>query len=238
MEKRVYRVGPDQVTVTPEEVVIEAKHHMPDWEVLEFNVPPIYFEDRKYYLVHKGKAEAPFAVRYLLKPWPETGMNPAKFFHNYDAETVAQRDGSRRSGHRSELGYAFLLPLYPLLGLLWSGAQKGLSRFGFVPHAITGISTFTVFALLFGQGVFAAVTINAALRSGKLMLGGFVRAMVNTDYWHLGSIQIPIMLIDGLLVIAFLADVCVRYSNYLRDDQWYGGFLEWIVRKAPKNDED
>ena len=236
--KRVVRVGPDQVTITPEEVAIDCKHPMPDWEVREFTVPPIYFEDKKYYLVHKTKAAAPYTIRYLLKPWPETGLQPAKFFHNYDEEAVAQRDGARRSGHASEVGYACLVPFYPFLGLLWSGLQKRLIPFGFVPHTITGISVFTVFALLFGQGVFTVITMNATLRTGKMMIGGFVQAMFDAPYLKIGSFNFPIGIIDGLLALAFVADVAIRYSNYLRDDQWSGGFLEWIFRRAPKQDLD
>ena len=32
-KERKIRIGPDQVTVTDNEVVIEARHEMPEWEV-------------------------------------------------------------------------------------------------------------------------------------------------------------------------------------------------------------
>jgi hypothetical protein len=36
------------------------------------------------------------------------------------------------------------------------------------------------------------------------------------------------MILDSLLLVALIVDVPVRYSHYLRDDQWAGGFLEWL----------
>ena len=96
--ERVVTVGPDQVTVKEQEVIIDAKHPMPDWEVRELNPAPIYFEDKKFQLIHKSKAERPFAVRYFLQPWPEGHVSSSKLFFNYDAEAVAERDGGRRVG--------------------------------------------------------------------------------------------------------------------------------------------
>ena len=45
--EKVVQIGPDLVTVTDEEVLIQARHPMPDWEVREFTVIPVYFEDKK-----------------------------------------------------------------------------------------------------------------------------------------------------------------------------------------------
>jgi hypothetical protein len=228
-EVKVVRIGPDRVTITAEKVTIEARHELPDWEVREFDMVPIYFEDKKHFLSDKRKAKPPYALRYVLKPWPEGQHTSARRFHTYDAGVVAERDSNRRAGMRDELMRCFLLPLYPFLGLLWSGMQNRLGRFGFVARSITGTSIFTVFGLLFAQGVFAVVMISTSLRIGKIMLGGMIRALANGDHFQIGPISIPIMLLDSLLIVAFLADVLIRYSNYLRDDEWVGGFLEWIV---------
>jgi hypothetical protein len=225
--RKVIEVGPDRVTVSETELVIEAKNPMPDWQVLELNPIPVYFEDKKYFLVEIRKSAPPFATRYLLHPWPEENFSNSKLFHAYDAETVAERDAGKRSGQMDEVTRACLLPFYPFLGLLWSGVQQRLVRFGFVPHTITGVSVFTGFLLVFAQGVFATVMINASLRSGKMMLGGMVRAMAKNDT----LLGIPIYILDSLLLVACLADVAVRYSHYLREDQWFGGFLEWLMPK-------
>jgi hypothetical protein len=226
---RIMRIGPDQVTATAEQIVIEAKNEMPDWAVREINHVPVYFEDKKYLLIEKRKAERPYAVRYLLKPWPEGHHTSAKTFHSYDAEAVRERDGGVRSENRMENLRILLLPFYPFLGLFWSGAQRWLRRFGFMPHSMTGISIFTVFCGCFAQGVFAVVLINATLRTGKLMIGGMIAAILKSDHLHLGPVSIPVMALDVLLLLAFLADIAIRYSNYLREDEWYGGFLEWMI---------
>jgi hypothetical protein len=226
--EKVLQIGPDRVTVQDYEVVIDARHPMPDWDVREINPVPIYFMDQKFYLVERRKGQAPFATRYVLKPWTEDQSTTSKLFHVYDEETVREREGNRRGEQGDETLRMLLLPFYPLLGLLWSGMQKRLTRFGFVPHSITGASVFTGFCLAFGQAVFAVVLINATLRTGKLMIGGFIRAVVPFDALHLGPVTLPIWIIDALFASALIADVLMRYSLYLRDDQWAGGFLEWI----------
>ena len=82
------------------------------------------------------------------------------------------------------------------------------------------------------QGYEAVVTINTSLRTGKMIIGGCLRAMSNHDYLHLGPVSIPIVLLDGLLTVACLADVAIRYSHYLREHEWAGGFLEWLFRRG------
>ncbi len=230
--ERILKIGPDRVTVRGSEVFIEAKRPMADWEVRDLNPVPIYFENNKYQLIEKRKAEPPYEVRYLLHPWPEGHVSSTKLFHSYDAESVAEREGGRRSENVDETVRWCLLPFYPFLGLLWSKTQQRLVRFGFVPHAISGISVFTCFAALFAQGVFIGILLQAAGRSGKMEVGGIIRALVSSNYFHVGPVTIPVWLVDGALLLALLADVLMRYSHYLRDDQWAGGFLEWFVPKA------
>ena len=52
------------------------------------------------------------------------------------------------------------------------------------------------------------------------------------DHVHMGHLNVPIGVFDGILLLAFLADVAMRYSLYLREDEWFGGFLQWMVPKA------
>ena len=230
--ERKIRIGPDRVTVTDNEVVIEARHEMPEWEVRTLNAPAIFFEDKKYLLVEKGEARSPYAIRYVLRSWPEGKTPNAKLFHTYDAEAVANRDSSRRGEVWNEVAWICLLPLYPFLGLLWSGAQQRLVRFGYVPRTITGFSIFTSFGVVLIQGVFVVVTLNASMRLGKMMAGGIFGAMMGQVPLHIGSVSIPLWILDGLLALASLADLGVRYTHYLRDDQWTGGFLEWLTPQS------
>lgn len=231
--ERKITIGRDQVCVTDDQVVIDARHGFVDWDVREINHVPIYFEDKKFYLVEKRKAQPPFAVRYVLLAWPEDLSTCAKGFHAYDEETVAARDAHHRGGQRDDLIRAALLPLYPFLGFLWVGPQRRLTRFGFAPHALSGASIFTGFCLLFAQGVFAVVLINTSIRSGKVMLGGFISALASGHPLKLGPVSIPVMLIDILFIVSLLADVAIRYTEYLREDEWAGGFLEWL-KPRPK----
>ncbi|HEY5910194.1 MAG TPA: hypothetical protein VJA21_06270 [Verrucomicrobiae bacterium] len=232
---RVFEVGPDRVTFGATEAVIEAKHALPDWDVREINHVPVYVQDRKFYLVAKTKAEAPYAVRYLLKPWPEYQATNANGFLTYDADVVGARDAQLRAGQVDDVGHAFLMPIYPVLGLLWSGAQKRLVRFGFVPHAITGFSIFVTFSLVFGQTVFALILLNSSFRVGQVIVGGFLRAMANSDHLVWGPFALSVTLLDILLLVMLIVDTLVRYSLYMRDDQWAGGFFEWIVpHRKPK----
>ncbi|MGA3283861.1 MAG: hypothetical protein ABSD57_05315 [Verrucomicrobiota bacterium] len=231
-QERVIRIGPDQVTVTDDEVVIETKHEMPDWKVQDLNTPAIYFEDKKYLLADKGAAQSPYSIRYVLRPWPAGKTANAKIFHTYDAKAVAERDSARRGEALNGVVWACLLPLYPFLGLLWSGTQQRLVRFGYLPRTITGISIFTIFGLMLAQGAFMALLLNASARSGKMMIGGMLRAFVEQNYLQIGPVSIPIGVFDVLLGFLFLADVCMRYSHYLREDQWTGGFFEWLVPRS------
>jgi hypothetical protein len=230
---RTVHIGPDQVTITENEVVIETKHEMPDWKVQTVQVPVIHFEGRKYFLAEKGQAQPPCVVRYVLRPWPQGKVPNPKIFHSYDTETVAERDSARRSGIRDELLRAQLLIFYPFLGLLWSGFQKRLIRLGFLPHAISGLSIFTVFSLFFTQMAFIALMVQASARSGNLMIGGMIRAMMSQNDLHIGPLSLPVAILDGLLTLALLSDVLVRYTRYLREDDWAGGFLEWLVHRSP-----
>jgi len=232
--ERTIKVGPDQVLIREQEVIIDAKRPLRNWDLREINHEPIYFEDRKYYLVEKRKAQPPFAVRYVLVPWPVDLTTCAKGFHSYDAETVATRDAHHRVGQCDDLIRSLLIPFYPVLGFAWLGTQKRLTRFGFAPHSMSGASIFTGFCFLFAQAVFAVVLINTSLRTGKIVLGGFIRAMAPGDSFHLGPISIPITLVDIAVVAALLADVLMRYNEYLREDEWAGGFLEWLKPRSWK----
>ena len=230
--ERVIHVGPDQVTVTDNEVVIEMKHEMPDWTVQTLNAPAIYFEEQKYLLVEKGNARQPYAVCYVLRPWPAGKTANAKVFHTYDAASVAERDAARRGEIINDAIWACLLPFYPFLGLLWSGTQHRLVRFGYLPRTITGISIMVNFCLVMTQGAFIALLLTASARSGKMMIGGVIRAFMDQNYIHFGSASVPVATFDILLGLMLLADVCMRYSHYLREDQWCGGFFEWLVPQS------
>ncbi len=230
-EKRVLRIGPDEVTVTESEVTILAKHEMPEWEVVRtLRSPSIYFEDKRYLLIEKAVAARPYAYRYVLKPWPAGKEFTPNQFYDYSAEAVAERDSSHRSEIAGNLAWALLLPLYPFLGWLWSSFQERLVRLGYIPRSLTGVSIFITFGLFFAQLVMVAVLMNGSARSGHMMIGGAVVAMTGHNFVTLGAGKIPLGAVDGGLLFALIADAAMRYTYYLRDENWTGGFLEWLFR--------
>ena len=237
LSKRVLRIGPDQVTVTDTEVVIEARHEMPEWEVVRaLRAPSIYFEDKKYLLIEKEPAQRPYAFRYVLKPWPAgKESNPNQFF-DYNAEAVAERDADHRGELSDNTMQVLLLPLYPFLGLLWSGFQERLIRFGFIPRTLTGVSIFMNFCLFFAQAVMCSIMLNGSARSGKMMIGGIIVAMSGRNFVPLGSFNFPLGVVDGVLLLALVADAAMRYTHYLRESEWTGGFLEWLLRRPARKD--
>jgi len=231
-KQNIIRIGTDRVTLNENEVVIEAKHETADWEIRTNNTPAVYFRDQKYFLAEKTAAAPPFKIRYVLKPWPAGKIQNPRVSFDYGKDSVADRDSARRGEAFDEFVGFCLLPLYPVLGLFWSGMQEWLRRFGFIPRTITGLSIFTTFAVILMEGVFVAVTINASLRSGHLMVGGIIRALMSHDVLHLGPVSIPVYVFDGLLALSCVMDICIRYTRYLREDQWSAGFLQWLLPKS------
>jgi hypothetical protein len=147
----------------------------------------------------------------------------------YDAETVAQREGDIRGGHVEDVGRAGLIFLYPFLGLLWSAPKERLRRFGFDARGITGISIFVVFGLVLLDLVFAKTLIMRSLKSGDLAIGGMIRAFAGVDAIHLGPIAIKMFWLDAVLFVLMAADILVRYTHHLRDEEPFWGFLEWLA---------
>jgi hypothetical protein len=227
------KIGPDVVTISGDRVTIDAKHAMPDWQVREFSPMPIYFRDKKYLLVRKTQGQKPFAMRYILEPWRE-GTPPGNVTFSYDAETVAEREGSVRGGNVDDAGRAALIFLYPFLGLLWSGTKERLRRFGFDARGITGVSIFVVFGLVLLDLVFAKTLIFRSLKAGDVVIGGMLRAFSGMDAITLGPIVIQMLWLDIVLLVLLFTDMLVRYSHHLRDEEPYWGFCEWIKCLAPR----
>jgi len=221
-------VGPDLVTITGSQVTIDALHEMPDWQVRGFTRIPVYFGDRKYFLREKTEGQKPYAVRYFLEPWPDDYKQP-KTFISYDEEAVAEREAAIKSGRVDDLGRAVLILLYPFLGMLWSRTKEKLVRFGFVSRSITGVSIFTTFGLMLLEGVFAKMLIMTSLRTGKIVIGGMVRAFAQSDYLNLGLFQIRLVWVDVALFVCLFLDCIIRYSQHLRDVESPWGFMEWIT---------
>lgn len=225
----IINVGPDKLTITAQQVTIDAAHEMPDWEVREFSPIPIYLGDEKYFLRQRAPGERPYAMRYILEPWPDNRTTSATGWLTYDEETVAQRESAITKGRFEDVARAFLILFYPFLGLLWSGTKDKLARMGFVPRNLTGISIMLCFGVVLLDGVFAKMLLMGSMKTGTVAVGGIIRSFYGQDFFSLGALQIPVLWVDVALFVALVLDVLVRYSQHLREADSPWGFLEWLV---------
>lgn len=204
--------GSDKVHAEGERLIIQATEPM-DWPIREFCRIPLYFQGRKYYLRSKRKGEPPYAMVYELWPWP-TGSHEASTRQViYDEAYVLERDRMAAKGRGYERLHVILLPLYPLLGLCWSGFKnRVLASIGFEPGSITKASIALTFNLFIAEGVFVGW-----LAGGLLMY----------------LLQRPgLRVVDWALMIMLGADSLMRFSQSLKldvDRHW--GFCEWLWPK-------
>ena len=225
------KIGPDQVEIVGNQVIIDARHIFPDWQVREHSRIPIYFRDQKYFLRQKADAQKPYAIRYILERWPDDLRETSRLSLDYGEEAVAEREGAIRGGHFSDVGRAFFLLFFPVVGMLWSRTKDNLARFGVVSRTVTGISIMVTFGLVMLEGVFAKMMIMTSLKTGHVVIGGLLRTFSSGDYWNIGPISLRILWFDVALFILLVLDVLIRYSHYLHDNGYYPGFLEWLFRK-------
>ncbi len=214
---RVIQVGSDQVILDGHRVIIDAARPIYDWSVREFCHHPIYFEGWKYLLVGKRRVAKPYAIRYELHAWPEDLHEASNIEFTYDADFVAARDrGARLEQTHTLLWYA-LLPLYPALGLFWSGfKERVLWPIGFVPTSITSASVMFTFSLLIAEAIFYG-----------WLGGGFIVLLTGRSFdWIVHDWP------DAALLIVLFSDCLVRASELMRAEVAVpAGFLEWLFRR-------
>lgn len=226
-----FKVGPDRAAFFGELLIIDAMRPMPDWKVREFARKPVYFREKKYALRSKTEGEKPFAVRYILEPWPADFSEPLRDFLVYDEETVAHRDAAVHRERINDAAHYVLLPFYPLLGFLWSGTKDKLARLGFEPRSVTSASILVTFLFLMLEFVFATVLVWVSVRSGRLMLGGMLRLLWGSPEIRIFGLALPFVVLESGLVILLIADLLARYSQHLKgSENTPHGFLEWLVR--------
>src|SRR5579871_5551397 len=143
-----FKVGPDRAAFYGELLIIDARREMPDWTIREFARKPIYFRDKKYFLKSRTTAEKPYAVRYVLEPWPEDHTEVPRQFFVYGESAALERDESIRTERTHDITYHLLLPLYPLLGFLWTDTKDKLARIGFETRRLNLASLLLSFAFL------------------------------------------------------------------------------------------
>jgi hypothetical protein len=222
------QVGPDRVIINEGEVIIDALHAMPDWQIREFCRIPIRFQNQRFYLAKREPGEKPYAARYRLAPWGDSGLTrSAELF--YDEQSVAERENDLKTDQHDAATRVILLLFYPFLGLLWSKTKEKLVRFGFVPRTITGISIMAAFCILLLDGIFVKMLMVRSLRSGELTIGGLIRAFYGEDYMDFGAFRVRVLWLDCVLLACLIFDVIIRYSQHLGEAEAPWGFMEWIT---------
>src|SRR5688572_21915587 len=99
-QTKIRRVGPDEISMSGDLVIIDAAREMPDWEVREFCRPAIYFRERRYFLLRRARSRGQ-RMRYELKPW-EDDENPVRTI-TYDDQYVQEREQSAHGNRRAEV---------------------------------------------------------------------------------------------------------------------------------------
>ena len=225
----ILAVGPDRLTIKGREVVIEALHEMPDWQVREYCRIPVRFQNRKYYLRQKAPGQKPYAMRYFLTPWDADSGTAQSGELCYDEQSVAEREGDLKTGQFESATRAVLLIFFPFLGLLWSGTKEKLARFGFAPRTITGVSIMLTFCVMLLDGMLVKILMVRSLRSGQIVLGGIVRAFYGQDFMSLGPFELRVLWLDCILFALLILDVIIRYSQHLGEAESPWGFAEWLT---------
>jgi hypothetical protein len=208
-------VGSDKVVFFDGSIVVYAARAMADWQVREYCRIPVFFQDRKYYIRRKARAEAPYVMGYELAPWPEDLHEESSLSITYDQEYVARRDRFLQQDKLDDFGRLLLLPCFPLLGFLWSGFKdRRLERFGFDPVSMTSASLLVEFAIFLIETVFLLVL---------PIHVGFAQVVFGLETpWF-----------DCTLLVMVLADMVARYDQVLRGVEIPAGFLEWLLKSRP-----
>ena len=197
------RIGPDEVVVADDGIVILSPADMP-WHVREFCRVPIWHGGTKYYLRDKRFDETRRRFIYDLRHWPADHPQESSEVIDYDVAYVAARDEHSAAARNRQRVHDLLLFCYPFLGFLWSDYKnRTLGRLGFVPDSITRASVFVGYIVCVVTGIFV----------GWL---GFRDSLV---MW-------AVMVVSGV-------DTLLRFSQSLRlDVQRHWGFLEWLFDRG------
>jgi hypothetical protein len=206
---RAVIIGSDEVSLDAERVFIHAARPM-DWPIREFCRVPIWFEGQKYYLRSKHAGQSPRPVVYELWPWPADFHGASTREVVYDEDYVLKRDEAASDDRRNHRLYLALLPLYPLLGLLWSGFKgRVLCPLGFEPASITNASVFLIFNLFVVEAVFTG-----------WLAGGLLT-------YFLG--QPALRPVDWTILLLLGADSLMRFSQSFKSEiEGHWGFFEWL----------
>lgn len=164
------QAGPDLVRIEDGVLVIYSKRDMSDWVVREFKRPAIWFKGHKFYLRAKSAAEKPFCWRYTLWPWTAEMLEMPSYEIDYDEDYVRAREAEFKDGATMDAVHWSLMPVYPLLGFLWSGVKDWLQDYGFNPRSVTSASVMLEFGITLFLGIYVGWLGGASFFNHLLLL--------------------------------------------------------------------
>ena len=196
-------LGSDRLRREGERLVVDTAAEMDGWEVRHYRKTRVHFDGVAYQILRQ-EAMQHGGVRYHLEPWPQDLADaPAHEIH-YDLAYVQARDAARRVLVRRSVGGEFLLPLYPLLGLLPSRWKAALQRrYGLHPRSMTAWSLRLEYVGILLDGAFLAI---------HAITGRF-------DAFYLIAVM-----------VILVPDAWMRYDSLLAEDAYPPGFYEWLLR--------
>ena len=202
--------GSDKIKLEENNLIIVSPVDMEDWRVTQYRKLEVVFQERSYCLVSKKRRDDR-RWYYELEPWPEDmGMFPGRTIL-YDLDYVQDRDKSRRLGRVFGGVGLFLLPLKPLLGLLWSNTKLKLNdRFGVHPLSATNQSLFLEFFLGFGGMVFMLIMLFASSLGKQVVV----------------PVHMLLYILFGVAIVTL--DAIMRWGKALRGVMTQYGFYEWL----------
>src|SRR5262245_32205871 len=212
------RVGSDRVSAEGERLVVESRADMPGWEVRAFRRAAIVYRGERWFVAAKKREGAGF--RYTLEHWDDARADIDGGVIEYDAGYVYARDAAERARAVAGGTRAFVLPFYPLIGLLPSALKRRLAdRFGIDEDLTTKQSI----VLEAGVGLMCGALIS-------------ISSMANVYGGAFGVKEIPWLdqLAGGaapVAVVLIAPDVVMRYARILGESGVHWGFWEWLFRR-------
>ena len=214
------RVGSDRVSADGERLVVESRADMPGWDTRAFRRTAIVYRGERWFVAAKARENGRF--RYTLERWDDERGDIDGGVFEYDAEYVAARDGDARKRAAASGVRTFLLPFYPLIGLLPGAVKARLAdRFG-ISEERTTVQSIVLEACV-------SLMIAAAMSIGSM-------ARVYGSAFGVDPITLFTNVPGGGLMALFLLvpDVVMRYSKILGESTYHYGFWEWLFRREER----
>jgi hypothetical protein len=214
------RVGSDRISADGARLVVESRADMPGWEVRSFRRLAIVYRGERWFVAAKARENGRF--RYTLEPFDDERGDIDGGVFEYDAEYVSARDGAKRAYAAASGVRTFLLPFYPLIGLLPGAVKARLAdRFG-ISEERTTVQSIVLEACV-SLMIMAMMTIGSVGRVYGSAFG------VDSIPW---LANLPA---GGMVALCLLVpDVVMRYARILGESRHHYGFWEWLFRREER----